>query len=156
MDATLKLVPETSVISRRDRLTIPQIPAHSRPAIQSLVEALKGLNASPSDGPCIFVFHDFDGDPQASFDLEICLPVDPALRGPVPTTPITLTTLPPFRCLAADYVGGMRGIGAAWKELVGGTITSGHKPTRESREVYKKWIGFDSPENLTELQQGIE
>jgi effector-binding domain-containing protein len=156
MNATLKLVPATSVIARRDRLTIPQIPAHSGPAIQSLIEALQALNASPSgDGACIYVYHDFDGDLQIPFDLEICLPVDPALRAAVPP-PTRLATLPPFRCLAADYVGGMPGIGAAWTQFVDRATAGGHKLTRVSREVYKKWVGFDSPENVTELQQGIE
>ena len=155
MDATLRLVPATAVIARRDRLTIPQIRAHSGPAIQSLVEALKGLNAASGDGPCIYIYHDFEGDLNIPFDLEICLPVDPALRG-TPPPPITLTTLPPFRCMAGDYVGGMPGIGAAWQELFGRAMASGHRPTRQSREVYKNWVGFESPENVTELQQGIE
>jgi hypothetical protein len=27
--------------------------------------------------------------------------------------------------------------------------------TEESREIYKKWIGFESPDNVTELQVGV-
>jgi len=145
------------VISRRDRLTIPQIPARSGPAIQSLIESLKRLGIHPAGRDMIYVYHGCNGDPAVEFELEICLPVpsslDPNLR---PEPPVELKTTAPFRCVAVDYVGPMSGIGQAWMKLVRHIRDAGYKPTDESREIYKKWVGFDATENVTELQQGIE
>lgn len=154
MEPQIKLMPPVEVISRRDRLTIPQIPAHSGPAIQSLIEALDRMNVSPTGGDMIYVYHGCNGDPALPFDLEIALPVPPGTATRL-DSPLKLNTLPEFRCLATDYVGPMTGIGQAWMRLVGAVRAAGHQPTDESREVYKKWVGFNSPKNVTELQQGI-
>ena len=154
MQPQIKHVPELPVIARRDRVTIPQIPAHSGPAVKSLMDTLKALNVGPGHGDMIYIYHGCTGDPAAEFDLEIALPVPGGLAAR-PMPPIELKTAPAFRCLAVDYAGPMTGIGAAWMRLIESARAAGHRPTEESREVYKKWVAFDSPENVTELQQGI-
>jgi effector-binding domain-containing protein len=154
MQPQLKQIPAVPVISHRDRLTIPQIPSHSGPAIQSLIETLNRLGVSPAGGAMIYIYHGCDGNPATEFDLEICLPVPTGLTARV-ELPIELKSTLPFQCIAADYVGPMSGIGRAWMELVQEIKSSGRQPTEQSREVYKKWVGFDSAENVTELQQGI-
>jgi len=157
MQIDTKQVPPLLVLSRRERLIIPQIPARSGPAIQSLIESLKRFGIGPAAGGMIYVYHGCNGDPAVEFDLEICLPlpsgVDFGLR---PEPPIELKTTTPFRCLAVDYVGPMSGIGQAWMKLVQHVRDGGYKPTDESREIYKKWVSFDAADNVTELQQGIE
>ena len=60
-----------------------------------------------------------------------------------------------FICMAADYVGPMPDIQIAYDEILNAIDTSGRKRTPESREIYKKWIGFESPDNVTELQVGV-
>ena len=157
MEFTTKQIAPLFVISRRDRLTIPRIPAHSGPAIHSLIESLKRLGIHPAGGHMIYIYHGCNGDPAVEFDLEICLPMP---SGPDPTlrleAPIELKTTSPFRCVAREYVGPMTGIGQAWMMLLEHVRAAGHKPTDESREVYKKWVGFDAADNETELQQGVE
>ena len=155
MQPAMKQVVAIQVISRTDRLTIPRIPAHSGPAIHSLIEALERRGIAPLSGECIYVYHGCNGDPSVEFDLEICLPVPPATAGSF-EVPVALKSLPPFKCVAVEYTGPMTGIGSAWMQLVQAVQSSGSRPTAESREVYKKWIEFDSPENVTELQQAIE
>jgi len=156
MEFETKQVPPLPVLSRRERLTIPQIPARSGPAIHSLIESLKQLGIQAA-GSMIYVYHGCNGNPAVEFDLEICLPVptdlDPSLA---PEPPIKLKTTTPFRCLTLDYVGPMSGIGQAWMKLLQPIRDGGYKPTDESREIYKKWVSFDSADNVTELQQGIE
>jgi effector-binding domain-containing protein len=154
MQSQFKQIPPIPVIARRDRLTIPQISAHSGPAIQSLIETLNRLGVSPAGGAMIYVYHGCNGDPAIEFDLEICLPVDAGLAARV-KPPIELKSTSPFQCMAVDYVGPMSGIGRAWMELVQAVRAAGRQPTEQSREIYKKWVGFDSAENVTELQQGI-
>ena len=144
-----------TVLSRRDRLTIPQIPAHSGPAIHSLIEVLNRHGLSPAGRDMVYVYHGCNGDPAVAFDLEICLPVAAGVSLTL-EPPMELKSTPPFRCLAVEHVGPMSGIGGSWMKLVQAVRSGGHRPTDESREVYKKWVAFDSPENVTELQQGVE
>jgi len=89
-----KQVPPICVLSRRDRVTIPQIPAHSGPAIDSLFEVLKRHNATPA-GSLLYIYHDCNGDPTVPFDLEICVPVPPDVKL-TPTAPMELKSTPPF------------------------------------------------------------
>src|ERR1700722_19956195 len=100
MEIETKQVPPLPVISRRERLTIPQIPVRSGPAINSLITSLKRLGIQPA-GSMIYVYHSCNGDPAVEFDLEICLPVPPDL-GPSlqPEPPLERKTTTPFRCLA--------------------------------------------------------
>ena len=49
----------------------------------------------------------------------------------------------------------IQGIGAAWGELVGAMSAQGLQSSGEQREVYKHWVDFDSPDNVTKLQAGI-
>ena len=74
MTTESKQVAPVRVLSRRDRVTIPQIPAHSGPAIDSLFEVLKRHNVKPAGG-LIYIYHGCDGTPTTPFDLEICVPV---------------------------------------------------------------------------------
>jgi len=153
LDIAVKTVPSIRVLFRRDRLTIPQVPAHAGPAIDSLMAALRRADVSPS-GPVIFVYYGIEADPTQEFDLEICVPL-PAEAVISAAAPMGCKTLPAFECISADYVGSMHGIGAAWREVADAWRASGRQASGESREVYKKWTGFDSPENVTELQKGI-
>ena len=149
-----KQVAPVHVLSRRDRLTIPQIPGHSGPAIDSLFEVLKRQNVKPA-GSLIYIYHGCDGTPTTPFDLEICVPV-PADAKFTPGAQMELKSTSPFKCVATDYVGSMTGIGESWMKFVQSICAAGQKPTDQSREIYKKWIAFDSPDNVTELQQGVE
>jgi effector-binding domain-containing protein len=104
----------------------------------------------------IYVYRGCNGDPAVEFDLDICLAVPSDLIADFQLQPPTeLKTTAPFKCLAVDYVGPMSGIGQAWMKLVQHVRDGGYKPTEESREIYKKWVSFDSADNVTELQQGI-
>jgi hypothetical protein len=153
MDIVVKTIPPTRVLFRRDRLTIPQVPAHAGPAIDSFMAALRRADVPPA-GPVIFVYYGIEADPAQEFDLDICVPL-PAEAVISVATPIGCKTLPAFDCISADYVGPMREIGDAWRQVADAWRASGRQASGESREVYKQWIGFDSLENVTELQKGI-
>ena len=61
----------------------------------------------------------------------------------------------PFPCLIAEYRGPMAGIGEAWTDLVNSALDAGYLLQNQGREVYRKWVGFESEQNLTELQLGV-
>lgn len=153
MEIGIKTIPPIPVLFRRDRLTIPQVPAHAVTAIDSLMNALRQANVEPA-GPLIFVYHGIEADPTQEFDLDICVPIvaDASIS---PAPPIGQKILPSFECIAADFVGSMNDIGRAWREVAGAWRQSGRPASGQSREVYTKWVSFDSAENVTALQKGI-
>ena len=59
---------------------------------------------------------------------------------------------PEWICLSARYKGPMSAIIAAWQEFFAKAEKKGLALGDERREIYLKWIGHDSPENVTELQ----
>jgi hypothetical protein len=59
---------------------------------------------------------------------------------------------PAWECYSTEYAGPMERIPRAWEEFMGKIKAKGFKPRNLNREIYHKWIGPDSPENLTELQ----
>jgi hypothetical protein len=149
----VKIIPPIRVLFRRDRLTIPQVPSHAGPAIDSLMAALRRANVRPA-GPVIFVYYGIEADPTQEFDLDICVPL-PAQTVISDAAPIGCKMLRAFDCVSANYVGRMQEIGDAWRQVAAAWRASGRQASGESREVYKRWIGFDSIENVTELQKGI-
>jgi effector-binding domain-containing protein len=153
LEIAVKTIPPIRVLFRRDRLTIPQVPAHAGPAIDSLIAALRQADMPPA-GPVIFVYYGIEADPTQEFYLDICVPL-PAEAVISAAAPIGCKTLPAFECIAGEYVGSMHEIGHAWRQVADAWRASGRQASGESREVYTKWIDFDSPENVTELQKGI-
>ena len=153
MDIVVKTIAPIRVLFRRDQLTIPQVPAHATPAIDSLMAALRRADVLPA-GPVIFVYYGIEADPTQEFDLDICAPLPADAVIPV-AAPIGCKTLSAFDCISAGYVGSMHEIGGAWRQVAHAWRASGRQASGESREVYKHWIAFDSLENVTELQKGI-
>ena len=93
----VKQVHAMRVISRRDRLKIPQIAAHSGPAIDSLFKPLQQLKASFTGGGIIYIYRGCNGDPSIEFDLEICVPVAADLAAPSLPQPLELKSGYPCR-----------------------------------------------------------
>jgi hypothetical protein len=59
---------------------------------------------------------------------------------------------PAWECRSTIYAGAMDKIPEAWDEFIDKVKKKGLKPKNINREVYHKWIGFDSADNVTELQ----
>jgi hypothetical protein len=75
--------------------------------------------------------------------------VRPGTRG---KAPYRARWEPEWDCLSARYKGPMRDIVAAWEEFFAKAGKKGVALGDERREIYLKWIGHDSPDNVTELQ----
>ncbi len=61
-----------------------------------------------------------------------------------------------WACMSTPYTGSMKKIPKAWDEFTEAIREQGLTPMNINREVYLKWIGFDSKENLTELQVAVK
>jgi hypothetical protein len=59
-------------------------------------------------------------------------------------------------CVSTLYAGSMKKIPKAWDEFTEAVREIGLTPINKNREVYLKWIGFDSKANLTELQVAVQ
>jgi effector-binding domain-containing protein len=153
MAVALKTVPPTTfVMSSHDGVTIPEISAVSRGVVDDMIAELHARGIAPL-APVHFIYHGADGSLTTKFRLTIAFPI---ARPPAePIDDYQIAELPAFRCMAAEYVGPMPDIQIAYNEILGAIDSSGRKRSPESREIYKKWIGFESPDNVTELQVGV-
>ena len=153
MAVTVKTVPPTVfVMSSHEGVTIPEISAVSRGVVDDMIADLQAAGITPL-APVHFIYHGADGTLTTKFRLTIAFPI-----GKRPVQPIEdyeIAELPAFTCMASDYVGPMPDIQIAYDEILDAIDASGRKRTPESREIYKKWIGFESPDNVTELQVGV-
>ena len=150
-----KTVESTDVIFGSEYITIPEIGKWSElitPLVLAEVERY-GLEVS---GDWIFISYGRNGGPAARMVHEYCLPVRNIrdYKGA-----LSVKTLPPFRCAYAGYKGDLSpemfgGLGYA--PLVEKISGSGKAFTGESREVYRRWIPPDSPDNEIEIQFGIQ
>jgi hypothetical protein len=102
MEIVVKNIAPIRVLFRRDRLTIPRVPAHAAPAIDSLMAALRRADVPPAV-PVIFVYYGIEADPTQEFDLDICVPL-PADAAISVSAPIGCKTLPAFDCISAPQV----------------------------------------------------
>jgi hypothetical protein len=81
--------------------------------------------------------------------LRAGLQVKPGTRG---KAPYRARWEPEWICVSARYKGPMTRIAEAWEEFFAKAGKKGLAMSDERREVYLKWIGFDSADNVTELQ----
>lgn len=59
-------------------------------------------------------------------------------------------------CMSTLYAGPMKKIPKAWDEFTEAVREKGLDPINKNREIYLKMNGFDSKDNLTELQVAIK
>jgi effector-binding domain-containing protein len=64
--------------------------------------------------------------------------------------------LPEFKCATLLYVGRGAQIGDAWQALYRAVRAAGLTPTEEERELYLYFEGTDSPNNVVQVQVGVE
>ena len=152
MGFEIRTIPPTLLLADSRRIKIPQIPEYAGKVTGKLEAKAKELGVK-CVGPCVFLYFGADGNPNTEFELVVGVPVD-VEKGTA--GPFKFRTTAAYRCLSMDYKGGMPGIGAAWGQLYAEAQKRGLKLIHEGREVYHKWVEFESSENLTELQIGIE
>ncbi len=76
-------------------------------------------------------------------------PVRPGTRG---KSPYRARWEPEWACISARFKGPMTSITEAWQEFFAKAGKKGLAISDERREIYLKWVGYDSTDNVTELQ----
>jgi effector-binding domain-containing protein len=150
MQPTIREAPAATFLVSYHEVTIPQIPKVAERTVMPMIGAAQAAGLEMA-GPLQFFFVGMTDD-ETPFRLGIALPMKE--KGEI-DGPYEWREVPSFPCLSVEYVGSMTGIGPAWNVLMGEMKAQGLQCAGEQREVYKHWVDFDSPENVTELQAGI-
>ncbi|WPC04992.1 AraC family transcriptional regulator [Pseudomonas benzenivorans] len=148
-----KIVGPQRVLCIGRELSIPEIAAQAQACCAEItrVAEARGLKVA---GPWVFVSHKLPSNASERFRIAFCLPVEGTLDEPAGA--VESRELAAMRCVHGDYHGPLAGIFAqGYAPLVEGALAAGHRLTGESREVYHRWQGADSPDNRIELQFGI-
>lgn len=105
-------------------------------------------------GPLEFIYFDAGSDKSKPFTLWIALPVE----GPVAlmNSRYSFKEAAGFRCYTHVHHGDLSDLGQIYERLYAGLFMKGYKPSNQIREVYEKHESLVSPENITEIQIGIE
>ncbi|MGL1933407.1 MAG: hypothetical protein OCD01_00230 [Fibrobacterales bacterium] len=105
-------------------------------------------------GPALFEYIGCSEDIDKEFTLNICFPV---ASGTTYAGNYTLVTTEPFICLETEYKGTLADLGSkGWAPFMQGIMKDGTPLTDISREVYVKWDGPESSDNVVLLQMGIQ
>ena len=154
MSIEIKEVPAMLFLVSTHEATIPEIAALGG-EIPGMIYAAAEERSLAVGGPIQFLYDGADGSMEKIFTLRIAVPL---LERPKSEEagPFVVYETPAFRCIATDYVGGMPGIQEGYKALMDAIKEQGLRSTWESREIYKHWVEYDSPENVTELQIGLD
>lgn len=153
MKPVVKTEPATTyLVSSHHRATMAEIPHLAGSSLDPIAPAATAAGFKVT-GPPVFFYNNLGHDDTQPFDFAMGFPVTGDATAPAP---YELVTKPAFKCFAADYIGGMPGIKEGWVALFAALKADGHQPGGEVREIYKKWVDFESDENVTELQAGIE
>ena len=104
-------------------------------------------------GPVYWQYVGFDMKPEATFTLQIALPVAAAREDYQGKFAFQHT--PPFKCLSAVHEGPWTEIPGTYQKLFGYIGEQGLHPTGLDRELYINVSQADPEANVTEVQVGI-
>ena len=154
MNIEKKEMPARVFLSAKKKLTIPEIPAFANEVTDKLIKAAEELELVIT-GPSEFIYFGCTGNLEEQFDLQIAFPIEQKKKT---HESFEYYESPAFICISQDYKGCMKNIGIGWNSLCEEARKNGIKfdDGGHVREVYKKWIDFDSEENITELQIEIK
>jgi predicted transcriptional regulator YdeE len=96
-------------------------------------------------GPPVWSYEPLKG----KLRLKAGFPVKKGTRG---KAPFSAKTEPAWKSVSTEFKGPMKHIIEAWVEFFATVEKKGLDCEDDRREIYRTWIGFDSEDNVTELQ----
>ena len=152
---TITAAPAVQIVSVSRELMGDEVARIAGEILSTLYAAADRLGLSPS-GPFTLIYQGFTS-PDRAFTVEFALPVagEPKAASE-PETGTAVRTTRPFRCLSEVHYGPMTTILDTWQALNAEVAKGGYVVTGESREIFTKFIDFESVENITEIQIGME
>lgn len=146
-----KVVSPKTFLYHEGRTTLKQIHSYANSRVYDFYEELKNSALEP-DGPLEFIYFGATDDPEKEFTLQIAMPVKeekPVSNG------YRFKKSAPFNCVSHLYKGNVHEMMPVYENLYQQISTNKLQPVDEIREVYQHWVEPTSPENITEIQIGI-
>ena len=147
-------VPAFTGLTAAARLALPQIPIFAEQASTDLMR-LADAHRLPLVAAPVFIYTGPGTGGHDLVTLQIALPVPPEAEFSSPDERYALKTFDAFHCLGFLYRGPITHLGDAYPIAMNELRARGHTPMEQSREVYQRWIAYDSPDNQVEIQFGI-
>ena len=142
-----------TVLCARQELTIPEVGLYAEQyGAQMLAEVEQ--HGLPVVGPWVFIAYHLPKNAKQRYTTEFCLPIGRAetYRG----DRFAVKALVSFPCAYAEYRGKRRQLFTqGYQPLVRDIVAAKLSFTGESREVYHRWVGPNSPDNHIEIQFGV-
>lgn len=152
---TVKKVPAKSVLRSSHDITLAEISAVAEKTIPALFEEASKLNLEVA-GPVEFTYVGMDGRPETTFELIVSLPIKKRKKASKnDSAQFKQARTKPFRCATTEHLGSIANIANTYMALCHEMNEAGLKQGDECREVYQHWVAFDSPQNITEVQVGL-
>lgn len=147
----LKTSPALRVLVASERITIGQI-GDWGDRLWPIMQAEMALYGVAQTGPTVFVSHGRSDRPDVPFRHDYCIPVGP-VAAVAYAGAFRITQLPAIEHATAILEGPFTAdaLGAAYRACLADIAAARRVPTGESREIYHRWDGFDSPDNRVEI-----
>ncbi|HLL87709.1 MAG TPA: GyrI-like domain-containing protein [Tepidisphaeraceae bacterium] len=143
-------MPEVTVYYQTVKTKLPDMSKDFDPVFADYDKALEAGELQRA-GPVMLVYH--NASFERPFDLDVCFT---APADAMPVEKFQVKKVPSFKCASVVYVGSLKWLGQAYQSLFKQLNGAGLQATGQTREVYLFWGGYDSPNNVTYVQSGIE
>lgn len=150
-DMRVQTISGFDYLYQSSRTTLADISKLANRTIGDMQAAIHDGKFHPN-GPLVFVYHDMM-DPSQAFNLDIGFVVP---EGTSAFGSSKLQKTQSFKCATVLFSGSLEHLSDAYGKVMGGVGQAGLKPTGTTREVYLYWEGPQSPNNVVQIQVGIE
>ena len=148
-----KNIPTKKVFFAKLKTTLKNIQKDSNPVVHALMEDVQKYEIQPA-GPLEYLYFGATEDMDKEFDLEIALPV--VKEAKPEWSQFSFKDLEEFKCATHLFKGSMDKMYGAYETAFAGLGKASLQPTDQVREVYQKWEGYTSNENVIEIQLGVQ
>jgi effector-binding domain-containing protein len=133
--------------------TLNQLPQLAGREVELLYAEAQKNNLSIT-GPVEFIYFDCSAQKDQPFEFVIALPVTQEY---LPENgKYSIRELAEFNCFSHIHYGDVSDLHPVYGKLYEEIGRGGLMPSNQIREIYEKFVSLESPENITEIQIGIQ
>lgn len=147
-----KLVPQQRYFVVETKTTLSKIQTIAPKEAEKLMQEIHALKLEMT-GPMEFIYFDCTNDVEKEFSLEIAVPIKE--NGTKASTGYVIKQHAPFKCISYVHHGDLKEMNLIYEKLFTELWNKSIKQSNQIREVYLKYDGQLSKENITEFQIGI-
>lgn len=146
----MKKVESMVVISYSSRLNLDELKALVGVVPQEIEQVAKEQGFE-INGNQIWAYEGCDGNPETMFNLKICIPIK-ASNQKLVHEKYKIEELAEIQVKSAIHKGAWQEMGRTYGHIIDELMSSNHKPTGHTREIYEV-VEFDNQQNcITEVQ----